>query len=315
MTDDSIMALREASPREAMGSAEEYEGLLGSVLASDRGTNGSGGARRAYRRWGIAGGLTAAMGVGALAVVLALTAPSPGQRDAASSAYAAVTAAVEKTAEAAESGTITTNLKAVWRDGRAKIGMGSTLKWNGDDMSLETRSSVEGGQNGKSTGGSLYVDGKYYEGQDGSWIHHADADNGKREGVGDVWIDAARKDIGGERLQRIIGVLKDVDTQSSADGTTVYTGWATAKEIDADYRETKGLPYVSRPFPKLGDPEATVKVQIVVGADGIIKSWTAAYSWDNADWVYKCEYGELGTTPAIEGPDPRKVEESDGTWG
>lgn len=95
----------------------------------------------------------------------------------------------------------------------------------------------------------------------------------------------------------------------------MYTGHATADAIDAGYRDESGLPYISRPFPKLGDPKASVKVQITVGPDGIVRSWTCAYSWDKADWVYTAEYSDLGTTSPIEVPDPATVIESDGTHG
>ena len=235
-------------------------------------------------------------------------------------AYAAARRAVADTATVAVSGTIVTHLTATWLDQRGPLALESTVQWNGDDLSVEFQHGEDGGY------GSLFVDGRYYEKHDGAWVHYSANGAGHADpsvspswvddpSDGLVWLNAARRDISGERVGGIIDVLQDLVQTPQGDGSVVYIGHATAEAIAGQFRDADGLPYASRPFTKLGDPQTSVKVMVTVGADGIIRSLACGYSWDNADWLYTAAYESLGSTPAIPTPDPATVIESDGTRG
>lgn len=219
------------------------------------------------------------------------------------SAYAAIQQAVAKTAASSESGTIVTRTNARWIDGSApQIAMGTTIRWNGADVAYDSGLAPNRGIS------SLYVNGEYYESEGEKWVHYPGG-NG-RQGAGGraaSWVMSARRDVSGKRIAKVVDVLKDLVSQPQGDGSTVYIGHATAGAIDAQYKDTDGLPYTSRPFPKIRDSKTTVKVAITVGADGIIRTWTAAYSADKADWVYTAEYKNLGSTPAITAPKPAEI--------
>jgi hypothetical protein len=279
-------------------------------VACDPGAS-SGSARRVglprIARLGLVGLAGTALIAAAFAFAPAGPAGSPGVFPSPAPAYAAVHQAVAKTFASVESGTIVTRTDARWLDGRDELGLATTLKWNGKDISL-----VLEGEDG---GQSLYVDGRYYETGNGKLVHYPDSDNGQDPRVGPVWVAAAERDVDGKRIARVVDVLKDLVSAPQADGSTVYVGHSTVGEIDAQYRDAEGLPYISRPFMKVGDPGTTVKVSITVGADGAIETWTAAYNWDNADWVYTAEYRDLGSTGKIPAPDPADVVEWDGTRG
>lgn len=322
MHDESTRALREAR-RDSPEDVAAYDVLRERIVASDpaKAPHTARPAFSAVRRWGIAGGITAAVAVAGLAAVLAVTAPSPGSKTAAPSAYAAVRTAVARTAEVANSGTMVTSLRAKWDDKYdSSIALATVLKWHDEDVSLAMAADKESADITKNAREvMIYADGRYYdrsgEPSDATWFHHASADKGGVDNQGSDWVKAARSDISGERLDHLVSVLRDLSQQRNEDGSVTYAGTSTAREIDSAYRDTKGLPYASRPFPKLGDPNATVDIEISVGADGVITSWACEYDWDGAHWVYRCGYRDLGTTPAIVAPKPSEVEESDGTWG
>lgn len=223
---------------------------------------------------------------------------------------AAANRAVTKTFASVESGTIVTRTDAHGLDGRRQAGIKTTLKWNGEDIALRL--------SGTDGGGLLYVDGKYYETSKGKIVHFANGDTGDTGGSqsqGAMWVAAAKREVDGSRIARVIDVLKGLASTPQADGSTFYVGHATVGAIDAQFKDADGLPYIARPFMKVGDPATIVKVLIAVSADGVIRSLTAAYAWDNADWVYTAEYTDLGSAPEIPTPDSATVIESDGTRG
>ena len=320
MHDESTKALRETRP-DAAEDIEAYAVLRDRIVAADCPPDPAIAARRPglsmARRWGIAGTVAAMGAVAVLATVLSVTAPTPGSNTAVPNAYAAVRKAVVRTAQKSDSGEMSTRLTVTWNDHKDPIVVGTGLKWHGDDVSLALRTQQPGAESTMSPV-ALFVGGQYYEhdseDKNAKWIHHDGADAASTLGVG-AWAKAARKDISGERISHVINALIDLTQETTADGSTVYVGHSTAGEIDSAYHDEAGLPWMSRPFPKLGDASTDVNVKIVVGSDGVIRSWTCAYRWDNADWLYTCEYSGLGTSPAIEAPKASDTKESDGTWG
>jgi hypothetical protein len=295
-------------------------------------------------------GAAAVVIVGVVAAVM-LTAPSspdgtkPGVI---TNAYAAVQKAMADTAAASKSGTISTRMTAFWperpapqidtssvleakRREAAEQSMPATLpaaalelntvfKWHGDDMSLVvgTKDSME-----DRTNESRFVGGRYYEEYDKSapddpqprptiWVRWpADSKDGPGQDDPGQWVDAARGDVTGSNLRRIIEATKGLKQHENADGSTTYSGTATAGAIKSDSLGVAGLPSISRPVIKVRDPQTPCAVSVTVGADGLIREVRCSYETDGGTWEYRSVYSKLGEAGAISAPDPSLVKDWD----
>lgn len=298
---ESFAALREQRPE---GTVTTDDVLMARITSTAPGASATTRSRGSVPY--LSAGLALAVAAAAFAFGPALFGGKPGAPDV-QVAYAAVRTAVARTV-AAGSGTIETVTQAKWRDGRGSIDIGTVVAWNGDDISLDVRTDDE--PDGKLV--SALVGGVYYEATDDGFVRIEDA---SAPNTGRSWVDAARNDVSGDRLESVLAVLDGLTSKTLKDGSVVYSGRATAGKIAGNFRDSDGLPYISRPFMKLGDPDTEVRVSVMVGADGVVRSWTCSYTWDNADWEYTATYRDLGSTAKITAPDPADVREWDGTRG
>lgn len=105
------------------------------------------------------------------------------------------------------------------------------------------------------------------------------------------------------------GVLDGLEKITGEDGSTVYTGTATAQAIADTYPED--LPVLGFPLFDGGDPNALVNVAITVASDGIIQSWICSFSDRAQEVAFTSTCAGLGSSADIPAPDPSEVTEAE----
>jgi hypothetical protein len=311
-TSESFRALRRANPRAKDGFAQSVEAAAGSVrdqLAAAGNARPAPHIRQPRRRWrrvGISAAGAALLTAAAVAAVMTIGSPTGGPG--VENATAAIRTAATVTAASAErSGTAVVRIT---RNGR--VWSGTTIRWNGEDMS--TKSDVPG-RNGKAGSALLLVDGMLYgvDGVDGGWVvmgppASIDPDSGTTPAE---YLAAVREDVGGVTLRRIAEGLTALTT-SPLDGATVYSGRVTAGRIarETGFKEGRSIrvfPFGYVAHDEAADPAALLDTALTVGADGVIRK--IAVTWGTrTTWTYTVTYSKLGATEAPVAPaNPRPL--------
>ena len=184
---------------------------------------------------------------------------------------------------------------------------GTTIRWNGDDVSIAR---VHPSRDGRFGDEMRVVDGILYgpDGQ-GGWLalgnpRSIDPNSGTTP---DEYLAAVRQDVGGVTLQLFSDGLTTMTSQTRDDGSTVYRGRVPAGIVASETGFKEGQPIRVLPFGYVvhGDaenPAALLDVSVSVGEDGVVRE--IAVSWDPA-WRYTVTYSALGSTAAPEAPAKR----------
>ena len=289
-TSESFRALRRANPRAQEGFRHSVRAAA-DVLQARIAEVGVEEPSRALRR---VIGLSAAGSLAAAAVVLTLlTLGPPGRGTGVEDAAAAVKNAAAVTAASAErSGTAVVRIT---HDG--SLWAGSTIRWNGDDLSVSQDTPDRRGKVGSET---RVVDGTIYgvDERDGGWVdmgspQNIDPDSGTTPAE---TLAAVRQDVGGETLRRITGGMRGLTTRRG-EGATVYSGTVAAGLIarESGFKEGQAIRvfpfgYVARD--EAGDPAAQLQTAVTVGADDVVRQ--IAVTWGT--WTYTVNYQGLGRT-------------------
>jgi hypothetical protein len=306
---DSFQALRRANPRRGEGFTESVaavaEAVNGGLLVSEPIPSAPAQPRRnaqPRRRRGFVG--VSAVGA-AVAVAAGLTVfftlGTPGGGPGVSDAAAAVRTAAALTAASAErSGTAVVRIT---HDG--ELWAGSTIRWNGEDLSLRSDTP---GRDGKVGGRLLVVDGMMYGNDprvDGGWAElgppeSIDPDSGTTPAE---YLAAVRDDVGGPALRRITQGMAGLTAEELEDGSTVYRGSVRADLIAResgfkDGESLRVLPFGFVAHDEAGDPASLLDTAVTVGADGVVRQ--IAVRWGT--WTYTVTYSSLGATAAPEVP-------------
>jgi hypothetical protein len=303
---ESLRALRRVNPRSRPGfneSIEEYDALRTQIAST---------AYVAPRRFSpivrkhrligvsIAGALLSTAAVLAAVVML-----SGGSTE---SAYAAANKAVTATAASAiDSGTIVTQLSR----GGDTVST-ETTHWNGSDISMKTVF-------GTATSELRLVDRDSYGlRSDGRWTHF-DADSTRLPAFLKEMLASARVDVAGTTVHNIIDATGGLEQTENADGSTAYSGTANADAsigsaivaIDPTNGSVLGLATRAiRTIANAKGRSTVVSVQLTVGSDGLIRSLRVSFESGGESWLQTSDYSQLGSTPAIEAPDPSTVVEA-----
>jgi hypothetical protein len=215
-------------------------------------------------------------------------------------AAAAFEQAATVTAAAAErSGTAVVRIT---RDG--EVWAGTTIRWNGDDVSIARDHPTRQGKVGdemRVVGGILYgPDGQ------GGWLalgspRSIDPNSGTTPAE---YLAAVRQDVGGVTLQLFSDGLATMTAQTRDDGSTVYRGRVPAGIVAPETGFKEGGPIRVLPFGyvvhgEAENPEALLDVAVTVGAEGVVRE--IAVAW-NPGWRYTVTYSDLGTTAAPQAP-------------
>jgi hypothetical protein len=290
-------ALRRANPRAQVEFTEAVDAAAGAVRARiERERPGRAPRRRDVRLPVV--GLAALSAAAALAVLGAL-----GLRDgpaALEDATAAVRAAAAASAPPAErSGTAVVRIThdgALWA--------GSTLRWNGDDLSVSRTSPARSRRPGSEW---LVVGGMMYglDERDGAWVELGSPDS-IDPGSGTTpaeYLAALRRDAGGETLRRIADGMTGPTARQLADGSTVYAGRLPAGLLASEAGVKDGEAIRVLPFGFVAHDEAAeasslLDVAVTAGPDGRVRAIAA--SWGT--WTYHVRYRGLGTTAEIRAP-------------
>ncbi len=294
-TSESFEALRRANPRSKAAFAQSVETAGERVHARIAAAPTATVRRRRLR-------VTAAgAAVAVVAVVAALvTVGSPGGE----TATAAVERAATTTAASAErSGTAVVRIT---HDG--EVWAGSTIRWNGDDVSIVREAASFPGRPGRKVGDELrVVHGTVYgiDPDGGGWVaqgspRNIDPDSGTTP---DEYLAAVREDIGGVTLRRITGGMTGLTTTHLDDGSTVYTGTVAAGLIarETGFKEGESirvLPFGYVAHGKAEDAAAPLDAAVTVGADGVVREIAVAWG----PWSYSVAYSKLGSTDAPVAP-------------
>ena len=293
-TSQSFDALRRANPRVSA----DFEASVDAAAAAVRATVAADvhpirSRRRLVR---VSAGASLAV-AGVVAAFVALG--SLGSGPAVESASAAFTRAATLTAASAErSGTA---VVAMTHDGDEWAG--STIRWNGDDISIARTHPSRDGRLGDEM---RVVDGIVYgpDGQ-GGWLalgspRNIDPDSGTTP---DETFAAVREDVGGTTLRRLTGGMSGLTRVVRDDGSSVYRGLVPAGLVA---RETgfKGgeairvLPFGYVAHDDAADPASPLEVVVTVGPEGVVRE--IAVTWGT--WTYTVTYSGLGTTAAPVAP-------------
>jgi hypothetical protein len=273
---ESLEDLRRANPRNLPGFTEpvdEYESLRAKIVATEVAAPRRSTPRRLPRR--------RLIGVSTAGALLATTAVLGGvflSGGSTPSAYAAAEKAVAATfASSVDSGTVFTR---VYGDGPGSVAVTSTVRWNGSDISLACTWGASGELRLRLVGGEAYK-----LGPGGHWTHYAESYPRALKSA----LATTKAEVAGtvERyfLAHVTGSLEKND---NADGSTTYTG-------------TQIEPDSTRVF----------FVEMKVSGDGLIShlSVEERTSDGSITWMATRDYSGLGSTPAIEAPDPSTVVE------
>jgi hypothetical protein len=290
---ESSSALRNANPR----TSPDFEQLVAAAKESVTGQIAVAPApdRQPGRRRLVPATLTAALVAVAIAAAF-LTIGSPAGEDA-SAAFER--AAAQSAASAEQAGTAVVRIT---HEGRPWAG--TTVRWNGNDLSLGGDFPRRPGKVGRE---SLVVDGVMY-GQDertGEWVElgpTSSIDPGSGT-TPDEYLAAVRQDVGGATLQRITGAMTDPAVAERNDGSTVYSGTIAAGVIAPETGFKEGrmirvLPFGYVAHDQAANARSPLAVAVTVGPEGFVREIRA--SWGS--WVYSVRYSSLGATPAIAAP-------------
>jgi hypothetical protein len=222
-----------------------------------------------------------------------------------------------------------------------------TFSWHGDDFSVHSITHVspdphvdKGGGNEESDAELRYIGGLFYEKDwyiappSGQWIHATAWDNGgSYEGfVPSEWLADSRSDLLGEGLKELVTSATGFVETAGADGELVYTGTLSIAELAEHELDMSGAALGGSVVraqmtaaaddvkPKrAGDPGSTpVSIEVVVGADGLMRSATLSYEdpfkartvqpgEQPITYAHQITYSQLGTAPAIEPPEPSQT--------
>ena len=292
---NSLEALRRANPRSRPWFAEAVEAAAvatAAITATPAPTRAR--PRRPYGRIALAASLAAATAV-AIAVV-AGSSSGPGVE----SASAAVKKAATLTAASAEqSGTAVVRMT---HDGEAWAG--STITWNGDDLSVRQDMPERAGRPGSRM---LLVGGTVYgiDPEEGGWVElgppsSIDADSGTTPAE---YLAATHDDVNGTTLRRITDGMSGLTMTELADGSRVYRGTVPAAAVAPETGFKEGETIRVLPFGYVAngaakDPSTPLDAAVTVGADGIVRSISVRWG----TWTYDVAYSELGSTPAPSAP-------------
>src|SRR5262245_61221435 len=292
-TPESFQALRRANPRNNAGFADSVETAAGLVQHELAGAGDVDAPRRSRRRL-LGVSAVAAAAVAVAAVVAYSTVGSSGVP----SASAAFEKAASRTAASAErSGVATVRMS---HDGRPWAG--NTIQWNGADIAI--RSDLPG-REGKPGSALLVAGGILYGIEDGHWVAFGspkgiDPDSGTTPGE---YLDAARQDVGGATLRRILEGMEGLTTRQLADGSTVYSGAVVAGLVARetgfkDGERLRVLPFGYVANDEAADPTAPLDAAVNVGPDGVVRQ--ILVTWRR--WTYTVTYSGLGSTAAPKAP-------------
>jgi hypothetical protein len=283
-TSESIEALHRANPRDRAEFPQWAEGVV----------DQQGPSNRSYRPRVV--GMSAAGA--SLAVVLFITAGLLGGGTNVDSATAAVRKAATVTAASAERSGIA--VVRITHDGQAWAG--STIRWNGENVGVSRLIPHPARKPGSEL---LVVDGTMYAREPDGWVvlgppESIDPGSGTTPAE---YLAAARGDIGGATLRRIIDGLTGPTTHRLGNGSMLYRGRAAAGLIATESGHKEGRPIRVFPFgfvahDEAADPAALLDTAVTVGAEGVIRkiivSWPA--------WRYEVVYSDLGVAPRLVAP-------------
>jgi hypothetical protein len=308
LTDTSLHALRDASPRNQPGFddwIDSFDSLRTQIPATPVSaqrplpTPDS----RHRRVVGLAVTVAAAVAVVGVVVGLALTAASPPSADAAAGRALAATAA-------APSGTMTTTVL----HGGVTRTIDAT-RWNGHDIAFST--GFDQFPQLLLIGGGMYV-----QTSDGSWLHYANASDVGPKPLGGL-TQLAQDNIAGTTAQQILSLATQVQTTVQPDGTTVYTGTIPSGSINAG-NDPGNNPIISMilgaqkrtdmmfgagkgdaPGGQLND----LQLQMSVGGDGLVQQVSVTFQGQDTrsaavdgTYTWTVTYSQLGSTPPITAP-------------
>jgi hypothetical protein len=293
-TPDTFDALRSANPRLRPGFASSVEAVAARIVTAEV---APAAVRRRRPRFVRLAAVAAVVGVAA--GVAALTVGPRGGTPGVEDATAAVRKAATATAAAADrSGTAVVRIS---HDG--ELWAGSTIRWNGDDISVRNDSPDRAGKVGGLTlvvGGTLYA----RDPRTGEWLDQGspaniDPDSGTTP---TETLAAVREDVGGVTLRRLARGVTGFST-SRVGGSTVYRGKVAAGLVARetgfkDGQELRVFPFGYVAHDEAADPAALLDAALTVGADGVVRQ--IALSWGT--WRYTVTYSGLGTTPALVAP-------------
>jgi hypothetical protein len=333
-TNGSIRALRRANPRAKPGFAESVEATADALHAQLATTaadtaidalhaqivttagdaamkaavpgpgRGPSAPRRRLVRASTVGTLVAAA-----AVAVFLTVGGPGAGPGVANAAAAVRKAATLTAAAAErSGTAVVRI-----DHNGEAWVGTTVRWNGQDMAKEDMAAPGDVVRRPAKVGSkfLVVDGTMYglDAEDGGWVvlgspDSIDPDSGTTP---DEYLAAVHEDVGGATLRRITDGMTGLTTRQLDDGSTVYSGSVAAGLIarETGFKEGQSirvLPFGYVANDEAANPAAPLQASVTVGADGIFREIAVTWGSGASPWSFRVTYSGLGTTPAPTAP-------------
>jgi hypothetical protein len=289
-TTDSFQALRRANPRGHAGFAASVEAAREAVrtriATADRDAP-----RRSRRIVRLStAGVVVAVALTAFVAIFHLGGGA-GVED----ATAALRQAATVTAASAErSGTA---VVLITHDGEDWAG--STIRWNGNDISI---SRVHPTRDGRFGDELRVVDGLLY-GPDGAggWLElgsprNIDPDSGTTP---DETLAAVREDVGGMTLRRLTSGMSGLTRTTLDDGSTVYRGTVAAGSIarETGFKEGQAirvLPFGYVAHDAAADPASLLNTAITVDPAGVVRE--LAVSWGT--WRYTVVYSSLGATPA-----------------
>jgi hypothetical protein len=303
-TSDSLQALRRANPRAQEGFAQSVESAAHAVrvqLAAADAPAARSRARHVPSRRFL--GLSAATGLAvAAAAVVFLTVASPRGGPGVEDASAAVRTAAAVTAGAAErSGTAVVRMT---RDGETWAA--ATIRWNGDDIAVARDAPRRPGKSGRPM---LVVGGVLYGYEQGfGWVafgdpRSIDPDSGTTPAE---TLAAAREDVGGATLRRILDGMTGLTARELGDGTTVYSGKVASRLIARETGVKDGealrvLPFGYVANDDASDPDAQLDVAVTVSENDVVQKIDVAWGGDSA-WTYSVAYSGLDATAAPEAP-------------
>lgn len=297
-TTQGFQALRRANPRaHAMFPASveaAREAVTDAIVAAS--VAGSNAPRRGRRLLRLSAAGVAVAAALAAFVAVGNLGGGPGVADAAA---AFEQAAVVTAVDADRSGTAVVRITH-----EGEEWAGTTIRWNGDDVSIAR---VHPSRDGRFGDEMRVVDGVLY-GPDahGGWLalgnpRSIDPNSGTTP---DEYLAAVRQDVGGVTLQLFSDGLTTMTSQTRADGSTVYGGRVPAGIVASETGFKEGRPIRVLPFGyvvhgEAENPAALLDVSVTVGEDGLVRE--IAVSWDPA-WRYTVTYSALGSTTAPEAP-------------
>jgi hypothetical protein len=289
-TSEGFQALRRANPRSRPGFARSVE-AAGERVRAQIVYEPAAPARRRRLRVSAAGVSLAVVAV----VAAVVTVGRPGGE--------AATAAVEK------AGSITA--VTADRSGTAYVRVtkggegwaGSTIRWNGADMSLVRDVSATSYR--KVGDAFRLVSGTFYMLEPQGWVdqgspRNIDPDSGTTPAE---YLAAVHDDIGGATLTRITRAMTGLTTSHLPDGTTVYRGSVTAGQVARetgfkDGEALRVLPFGYVANDVAADGSTPLDATVTVGADGVVRE--LALAWGT--WRYTVTYSDLGSTEAPVAP-------------